>query len=61
MVNTRGLQKYIKKAMTEIGHVHGYAYGCQNTTLGLVIVNLETLLGNKINLETAILTWKHAY
>ena len=28
---TRGLLKYPKIAVAEIGHLHGYAYRCQNT------------------------------
>ena len=28
---TRGLPKYLKMAVTEIGHLHEYAYQCQNT------------------------------
>ena len=29
--NTRGLTKYPKIDVTDIGHLHEYAYGCQNT------------------------------
>ena len=32
---TRGLPKHNKKAVTEIGHLHEYAYRCQNTTVSV--------------------------
>ena len=38
--STWELPKYNKKAVTEISHVHGYAYRCQNTTLSFSLWNV---------------------